>query len=86
MPNDQRHVLIATYRNNKGREQISEAALLDIYSGQLRTVANAPLRDAFMLADNDGVVRFALGRNKDFALEVHYRRNAKSPWERLPGR
>jgi hypothetical protein len=36
-----------------------------------------------MLADNDGVVRFALGRNKDFAFEVHYRRDAKSPWQRV---
>ncbi len=83
LPNDPRHVLIGTYRSNKGREQISEAALLDIYTGQLRTVAYAPLRDAFMLADNDGVVRFALGRNKDFAFEVHYRRDAKSPWQRV---
>jgi dipeptidyl aminopeptidase/acylaminoacyl peptidase len=83
LPNDPRHVLIATYRNNLGREQVSEAALLDIYNGQLRTVAHAPLRDAFMLADNDGVVRFALGRNKDFAFEVHYRHDAKSPWQRV---
>lgn len=83
LPNDPRHVLIATYRSNKGREQISEAALLDIYSGALNTVATAPLRDAFMLADNAGVVRFALGRNKDFDFEVHYRRDAKSPWQRV---
>lgn len=83
LPKDPRHVLIATYRDNRGREQISEAALLDIYDGRLRTVARAPVRDAFMLADNDGVVRFALGRNKDFALEVHHRRDAKSPWQRV---
>jgi dipeptidyl aminopeptidase/acylaminoacyl peptidase len=83
LPNDPRHVLIATYRSNRGREQISEAALLDVYNGQLRTVAYAPLRDAFMLADNDGVVRFALGRNKDFVFEVHYRRDAKAPWQRV---
>lgn len=83
LPNDPRHVLIATYRSNRGREQISEAALLDVYNGQLRTVAYAPLRDAFMLADNDGVVRFALGRNQDYAYEVHYRRDAKAPWQRV---
>ncbi len=83
LPDDPRHVLIATYRSNKGREQISEAALLDVYNAQLRTVAYAPLRDALMLADNNGVVRFALGRNKDFAYEVHYRRDAKAPWQRV---
>ena len=83
LPNDPKHVLIATYRSNKGREQISEAALLDIYTGRLRTVAYAPLRDAMMLADNNGVVRFALGRNKDFEFEVHYRRDAKTPWQRV---
>ncbi len=83
LPNDPRHVLIATYRSNKGREQISEGALLDVYSGALRTVATAPLRDAFMLADNAGVVRFALGRNKNFDFEVHYRSDAKSPWQRV---
>ena len=83
LPNDPKHVLIATYRSNKGREQISEAASLDIYNGRLRTVAYAPLRDAMMLADNNGVVRFALGRNKDFEYEVHYRRDAKTPWQRV---
>ena len=37
----------------------------------------------YLLADHAGVVRFALGRNKDFAIEVHYRENADAPWQRV---
>ena len=83
LPDDRRHVLVSTFRDNHGREQVTEAALLDVYSGQLHEIAHAPLRDAYLLADRSGAVRFALGRNGDFAFEVHYRANDKSRWQRL---
>jgi len=83
LPDDPRRVLISTFRNNRGREHVTDAALLDVYNGQLRRVAHAPLRDAYLLADRSGLVRFALGRNRDFAFEVHYRANDKSPWQPL---
>ena len=83
LPDDPRHVLVSTFRDNRGREQVTEAALLDVYNGQLHEVAHAPMRDAYLLADRSGVVRFALGRSSDFAFEVHYRANDKGPWQRL---
>ena len=76
-------MLITTYRDNQAHQRITEAALLDIYSGRLRSVARSPLRDAYLLADHAGVVRFSLGRNKDFAIEVHYRENADAAWQRV---
>jgi dipeptidyl aminopeptidase/acylaminoacyl peptidase len=81
LPDDPRHILISTFRDNHGREQVTAAALLDVYSGQLRQVAQAPLHDAYLLADRSGAVRFALGRDADFALEVHYRATGKGRWQ-----
>jgi dipeptidyl aminopeptidase/acylaminoacyl peptidase len=83
LPEDPQHVLVSTFRDNHGREQVTEAGLLDVYSGQLRVVARAPLRDAYLLADRSGAVRFAVGRNAEFAFEVHYRSDAKHPWQHL---
>ncbi len=84
LPHDPKHVLITTYRDTRAaRQRITEAALLDIYSGRLRRVTRSPLGDAYLLADHAGIVRFSLGRNKDFAIEVHYRENADAPWQRV---
>lgn len=83
LPDDPKHVLITTYGANRGHEHITDAALLDVYSGHLRTVAHAPLRDAFLLADRSGVVRFAAGRNKALEFELHYKATAKAPWQRV---
>jgi dipeptidyl aminopeptidase/acylaminoacyl peptidase len=80
---DPRHVLITTYKDSRSPERVTEAALLDIYSGRLRRVARSPLRDAYLLADHSGVVRFSLGRNSDFAIEVQYRENADAAWQRV---
>jgi dipeptidyl aminopeptidase/acylaminoacyl peptidase len=83
LPDDPQHVLVSTFRDNHGREQVTQAAMLDVYTGQLREVAQAPLRDAYLLADRSGAVRFAVGRNADFAFEVHYRVDDKHRWQRL---
>ena len=83
LPDDQKQVLITTYGANRGHEHITNAALLDVYSGRLRIVAHAPLRDAFLLADRSGNVRFAAGRSKALEFELYYRATAKAPWQRV---
>jgi dipeptidyl aminopeptidase/acylaminoacyl peptidase len=83
LPDDPRHVLITTYDDNGGREQITNGALLDVYTGALQRVTHAPLRDAFLLADPAGVIRFAMGRNKNLEYELYYKQDAKAAWTRV---
>lgn len=83
LPDDPDHVLISTYARSKRGDYITNAALLNVYTGQLRVVSRAPLKDAFLLADHAGVVRFAIGRNKALETVLFYRATGKASWQRV---
>ncbi len=50
---------------------------LDVYTGEVRTVASAPLRSGTFLVDHDGKVRYAVGQEEDLD-SVTLRRNGDS--------
>jgi dipeptidyl aminopeptidase/acylaminoacyl peptidase len=50
---------------------------LDVYTGEVRTVASAPLRSGTFLVDHEGKVRYAIGQEKDLTA-VTLRRNGDS--------
>lgn len=47
---------------------------MDVYTGQVRTVATAPVQQGTFLVDRAGVPRYAIGSNEDLA-SVTYRRD-----------
>lgn len=59
LPEDPRFILV--------QRSAPEAYLskLDVYTGDVRTVAIAPLRPGSFLVDHDGAVRYAMGRDVD---------------------
>jgi dipeptidyl aminopeptidase/acylaminoacyl peptidase len=50
---------------------------LDVYTGEVRTVASAPLRAGTFLVDHEGKVRYAIGQEEDLT-SVTLRRNGDS--------
>ena len=50
---------------------------LDVYTGEVRTVASAPLRAGTFLVDHEGKVRYAIGQEEDLD-SVTLRRNGDS--------
>ncbi|PZO05684.1 MAG: hypothetical protein DCF27_13635 [Lysobacteraceae bacterium] len=50
---------------------------LDVYTGEVRTVASAPLRAGTFLVDHEGEVRYAMGQEEDLDF-VTLRRNGES--------
>ena len=83
LPRDPTHVVIVTDTGGQLGARKTVAQLLDVYSGHLQPLTTAPLRDARLLTDRDGVVRLAMARNASFELEIHYRDSATTPWRRL---
>jgi dipeptidyl aminopeptidase/acylaminoacyl peptidase len=83
LPGDPNHVLITTYSGADNTPLRTQVVSLDIYSGAQRRVARAPLRDAFLLADRAGRVRFAMGRDSELRYELYYRPAADTRWQRI---
>ena len=54
---------------------------LDVYTGEVRTVASAPLRQGTFLVDNEGKVRYAIGQEEDLD-SVTLRRDGDA-WTRV---
>ena len=74
-------ILIAT-NNFAAREgSYTEAILLDIYNGRERRVARAPARNALLIADHSGNIRYSFSNNpeKNNASEIH--KKTDEGWE-----
>ncbi|BDU17618.1 alpha/beta hydrolase family protein [Lysobacter auxotrophicus] len=61
----------------------STAERLDAYSGRMRRVAIAPIRNARFAADNAGVVRFTWGSDSDNIRHLYYRTGDGAEWDLL---
>jgi dipeptidyl aminopeptidase/acylaminoacyl peptidase len=89
LPNDPKQVVIASYPANGAGHSMSatgvfpEALRIDLYSGATTPITISPLRNASFIADNDGVVRFAVGADADQAMKVFYRAGDGKEWEPL---
>ncbi len=83
LPDDPRHALIATYAINGAnlgtRRTMSSAGVypdvvrIDVFTGKTTPVTSAPLRNAAILTDHHGRVRFAYGIDVDQQMKVWYR-------------
>lgn len=79
LPNDDKNVLVAVAPFDA--EPMTRVELLDVYNGRRKQVARAPIRRASFVADNSGVVRFALGAGTDNINKLYYRAGEGKEWE-----
>jgi len=88
LEDDEKKILIAYYpwkvygkywrRNPKANTLIKK---LDIYSGKLYNVESLPISQATAIVDNQGIVRFAIGVNKDNHSVISYKENKEADWK-----
>lgn len=86
LTDDPLHALIASYGWNGSRGIDPLGAFPEVYKIDLRDgskvrVATAPMRNATLLADHNGVVRFAFGRDNDQSMKVWYRDASGGDWQ-----
>ncbi len=65
LPDEKRKILIASNNYASRRGSYTEAIVLDIYNGRERLLARAPARNAQLLTDGEGNLRYAFASNPD---------------------
>jgi len=88
LDNDPKHILIAFYpwKNLKNGwlgndfEANTLVYKLNIYNGRTTVIEELPLPNSDTLTDNDAVVRFVYGANKDGIYQSMYREHKDSGW------
>ncbi len=89
LEDEPRHALIATYAWNgagggwSSTGVFAEVERIDVYTGATTRVTTSPMRNATLVTDNHGVVRFAYGSDNDQATELWYRAGDGKDWELL---
>jgi dipeptidyl aminopeptidase/acylaminoacyl peptidase len=81
LPRDDRNVLVAM--SNYDVNPTTRVVRMDVLRGKTSPVAVAPLHSARFATDADGVVRFAVGTDRDNYSQLLYRENDKSPWRTI---
>jgi len=76
---DGRSALIAAQPYSS--DPYSTAERIDAFTGRLKRVAIAPMRNARFASDNQGVVRFTWGSNSDNIRHLYYRTGEGSEWD-----
>lgn len=73
LPEEPKKILIAANNFAEREGSYTEAILLDIYNGRERRVTRAPARNAQLIADHSGTIRYAFSNNpeNDNASEIH---------------
>lgn len=59
----------------------STAERIDVFTGRMKRVAIAPMRNARFATDNTGIVRFAWGSEADNVRHLYYRTGDGAAWE-----
>lgn len=84
---DENHILIAFYpwkvQGNfwvHDRQAYPQIQKLNVLTGQTQTLEHLPLKNAFAVTDNTGLVRFAGAINDRNQLELAYKKNTTAPW------
>lgn len=81
---DPSHILISAAPWGAGAEgAFNDIYLLDVKDGITRPMGKAPLRNAYFVTDNHGVVRFAEGSDSHAYPVVYYREGEDKPWTLL---
>lgn len=77
LPDQEDYVLLATYAHDRRRPY---AERLHIHDGRLVRDAVSPLENGGLVADHDGVVRFAHGTTEEQEARYAYREDENSEW------
>jgi dipeptidyl aminopeptidase/acylaminoacyl peptidase len=80
LPDDPRKVLVGMYALDTSTPNTRVEAL-DVFSGDLDTVATAPVRSANFVVDADRRVRFAIGSGDDNVSKLYHRADNDAPWQ-----
>lgn len=87
---DDKYALITVQRWNwshvavAGGESLhAEVRRIDVKTGKNRTIAVAPLTNAYFLADHKGQVRFVSGVDAKQHSKVYYRKDNDAEWEQI---
>lgn len=74
-------VLVAVTPFASGEIPFTTLERMNVFSGNRKPVARAPVRGASFLTDFDGQARFASGLNREFKSALYYRKDDKSEWQ-----
>ncbi|MBC7991519.1 MAG: S9 family peptidase [Luteimonas sp.] len=78
LPDDPEHVLIRTWSAQE--TPVTRVFRMDVQTGGLKTVAEAPLRRSSFTIDGKGVVRFAHGADDHNVRKLYYRASNADDW------
>lgn len=88
LPGEDKYILLATFPYVNGWSQTSrdlgshtEIVKADVNWGRNRTLYRLPLRQAYPLADDQGLVRFAVAYNLNEEPRVYYRPDEDTDWQ-----
>jgi len=81
LPDDNRKILIASNNYASRGGSYTEAIILDIYNGRERLLARGPARNAQLIADSKGGLRYAFASNPDADNANEIYKRVKDDWE-----
>ncbi|TQM05694.1 dipeptidyl aminopeptidase/acylaminoacyl peptidase [Pseudoxanthomonas sp. 3HH-4] len=79
LPGQSRKVLVGMYALDTSSPS-TRVEMLDVFSGDLDTVATAPVRNARFVVDPARRVRYAIGSGDDNISKLYHRADDDSPW------
>src|SRR5690606_24046894 len=62
-------------------DRYTRVAQMDVYTGVRHVVTPAPVRNARVVSDNSGIVRFARGADTDNVSKLYYRAGEDGDWK-----
>ena len=86
IPDDPNHILVSTSLWEAGGKQgkVSTAYRMDVRTGALRKLIDAPVRNAHFLADHKGRIRFAWAEDNNDGTHVFQHPVAGDGWNAMP--
>lgn len=79
LPDDDKNILIKAVAMSKDHNENAKIYRMNVYSGQLTEVNEAPIGSADIVADPDGEPRIAAGVDSNYQQQV-YLRDSQQPW------
>lgn len=86
IPDDPNHILVSTSLWDAGGRKgvMATAQRMDVRTGILRKLADAPMRNAYFLADHKGRIRFAWGEDDNGGIQVFQHPVDGGGWKAMP--
>ena len=81
LSNSEDEVLVSVMPFGSGSLPFTSLERMNVYTGNRRPVARAPIRVASFTTDHTGAVRFASGLNDAFKSVLYHRANDNAAWE-----